>query len=180
MIRRLLIVALLLAAVPAALQARWIRDAVDLRTDATGPVAFSHYRHLQAVGNNCPTCHNEIFHVLPAKNPPFTMKQMEQGKSCGACHDGRRAFTVKENCGRCHPTREIVFAVPDAGDVRFSHEVHTGAYGCAECHPDVFKPSAGKNRATMAQMEKGTSCGACHDGSTAFTVKENCDSCHQM
>jgi c(7)-type cytochrome triheme protein len=30
----------------------------------------------------------------------------------------------------------------------------------------------------MDEMEKGKSCGACHDGKTAFTVKENCDTCH--
>jgi len=29
----------------------------------------------------------------------FTMKQMEEGKSCGACHDGKGAFTVSANCG---------------------------------------------------------------------------------
>lgn len=180
MIARFLFAALLLVAVPAALHARWIKDRVDLRSDATGPVAFSHYNHLKAVGNNCPTCHNETFHVLPTKNPAFTMKQMEEGKSCGVCHNGRRAFTVKANCAKCHPTREIVFPVPDAGDVRFSHEVHTGLYGCSACHPDIFLPTAGKNRATMAKMENGESCGACHDGSTAFTVKENCDTCHAM
>jgi len=33
---------------------------------------------------------------------------------------------------------------------------------------------------TMEQMEQGASCGACHDGGTAFTVKENCETCHNM
>ena len=33
---------------------------------------------------------------------------------------------------------------------------------------------------TMKDMEDGQFCGACHDGDTAFSVKEACDSCHQM
>jgi c(7)-type cytochrome triheme protein len=53
-------------------------------------------------------------------------------------------------------------------------------YGCNECHPDLFKAERGVNKATMEEMEKGQSCGACHDGSTAFGVAEACDSCHMM
>jgi c(7)-type cytochrome triheme protein len=30
------------------------------------------------------------------------MKQMEKGKSCGACHDGKKAFSVKGECAKCH------------------------------------------------------------------------------
>jgi c(7)-type cytochrome triheme protein len=30
------------------------------------------------------------------------MKQMEKGKSCGACHDGKKAFSVKGDCAKCH------------------------------------------------------------------------------
>jgi c(7)-type cytochrome triheme protein len=30
------------------------------------------------------------------------MKDMEQGKSCGACHDGKGAFSVKGDCAKCH------------------------------------------------------------------------------
>jgi len=33
---------------------------------------------------------------------------------------------------------------------------------------------------TMEQMSAGESCGACHDGSTAFSVDESCDTCHAM
>jgi c(7)-type cytochrome triheme protein len=32
----------------------------------------------------------------------------------------------------------------------------------------------------MTEMEGGRSCGACHDGNTAFTVGENCETCHAM
>jgi c(7)-type cytochrome triheme protein len=176
---RVLLIAILLIALPAALFARGIPDRVSIGSNATGPVEFSHNNHLQAVGKNCPSCHNEIFHILPGKNTHYNMAEMEQGKSCGACHNGTRAFSVKADCANCHPNPELKFAT-DAGDAPFSHKVHTGLFGCGECHPRIFIPQKGKNSATMAQMEKGKSCGACHDGSSAFTVKENCDTCHEM
>jgi c(7)-type cytochrome triheme protein len=32
------------------------------------------------------------------------MAAMGEGKLCGACHDGKTAFTVKDqaNCSKCH------------------------------------------------------------------------------
>jgi c(7)-type cytochrome triheme protein len=172
----------LLLVTPAVLSARWIEDMVVMQVEATGKVEFSHYNHLEALGKNCPTCHNAIFNIVPEKNPAFTMAEMEKGKSCGACHNGTKAFGVKEkaNCSNCHPTRDITFET-DAGPALFSHEVHTGMFGCSDCHPAVFIPQQGKNpKASMADMEGGASCGACHDGSGAFTVKENCETCHKM
>ena len=179
--RRLLIVALLLALTPSLLYARWIKDKVIFEVPATGTVEFSHYNHLEAVGKNCPTFHNAVFNLVREKNPTATMNDMEQGKSCGFCHIGDKAFSVKEDCSSCHPTRDITFPVEDAGPVLFSHAVHTGMFGCSECHPDLFVPNQAKNpKATMDQMSEGISCGACHDGSTAFSVTENCETCHQM
>jgi len=177
---RWLTLVLFLLVTPSLSLARWITDQVAIESEATGPVLFSHYNHLEAVGKNCPTCHNGIFNIEPAKNPAVTMADMEQGKSCGACHNGKRAFSVKDDCASCHPTRDITFTVADAGNAVFSHDVHTGMYSCGECHPGLFIPGAGNKRATMEEMAGGESCGACHDGSTAFTVEDNCDSCHQM
>jgi c(7)-type cytochrome triheme protein len=177
---RWITVTLLLLAMPTLTLARWIKDEVILKSDATGKVVFSHYNHLDAVGHNCPTCHNKIFNIVPEKNPAFTMADMEKGQACGACHNGERAFSVKENCATCHPTHDITFPVPDAGKVVFSHEVHTGMYSCSECHPGLFLPGEGNRHFTMEEMAGGEACGACHDGSTAFTVEDNCDSCHQM
>lgn len=160
---------------------RGLQDKVDMASQATGPIEFSHYLHLEKVGKNCPTCHNTLFNIDPAKpQPAATMKAMEEkATSCGFCHNGSRAFSVKGDCSKCHPTREITFE-NDGGTVVFSHEVHTGMYKCSECHPDLFVPSHGKNPQTpMEKMEKGESCGACHDGGTAFSVKENCETCHK-
>ena len=30
------------------------------------------------------------------------MKEMQKGKSCGACHNGKTAFSVKGDCTKCH------------------------------------------------------------------------------
>jgi c(7)-type cytochrome triheme protein len=97
-----LVALLLLSTVPSTLSARWITDKVVFVCEDAGNVEFSHYRHLEILGNNCPSCHNEIFQIVASKNPDFTMSAMEKGKSCGACHDGNQAFTVSDNCDACH------------------------------------------------------------------------------
>lgn len=178
-IRPLLLLALFLL-LPLTPQAGRISDLVSMEVDATGPVVFSHYRHLEKLGNNCVHCHNSIFHILRAQNPRVSMKEMAEGKSCGACHNGRKAFGVDSNCNRCHPTREVKFPVEDVGEVLFNHQVHTALFGCGDCHPDLFRPASGNPQVSMSQMEEGLSCGACHDGSGAFSVAENCERCHAM
>jgi c(7)-type cytochrome triheme protein len=30
------------------------------------------------------------------------MKEMQKDKSCGSCHNGKTAFSVKGNCATCH------------------------------------------------------------------------------
>jgi c(7)-type cytochrome triheme protein len=141
----------------------------------TGPLVFSHKSHLKTM--QCGSCHSRIFKA--GKNPRTTMAEMERGKSCGACHNGKGAFKLAE-CSRCHPVKEKSYKVPDAGDVLFSHKFHTGMYSCSECHPKIYIPGEGNKSASMAEMEGQKSCGACHDGKSAFTVKENCEKCHKM
>ncbi len=148
---------------------------ITYKVKETGPVAFSHKGHLRTM--QCGSCHSRIFKAGP--NPRVTMAQMEKGKSCGACHDGKKAFGIGE-CTKCHPVREKTYEVKDAGNVLFSHKFHIGMYSCAECHPRNYSPGKGNATVTMAEMEKGKSCGVCHDGKSAFTVKENCEKCHKM
>ncbi len=151
-----------------------IVDTVNIQTKTVGKVVFSHSVH----GTDCNACHPVIFKKKGNSNH-VDMKAMESGKSCGACHNGKKAFTVASNCATCH-AGDILFKEKETGDVTFSHAAHTKMLGCAECHPDVFKAERGANKTTMADMEKGKSCGACHDGSTAFNVAEACESCHKM
>ena len=141
----------------------------------TGPVVFSHAGHLRSM--QCNSCHSKLYKTGP--NSTVSMANMEKGKSCGACHNGKKAFAISE-CVKCHPFREITFTVKDAGNVKFSHKFHTGMYGCAECHPRLYLPGKGNATVSMTGMEEQKSCGACHDGKSAFTVKENCAKCHQM
>ena len=179
--KRLLFISAALIFIATSAFSRGLQDKVTISSEATGPIEFSHYLHLEKVGKNCPSCHNTLFNIDPAKpRLSATMKAMEEkAVSCGACHNGTRAFSVKGDCAKCHPTRDVTFE-NDGGPVLFSHDVHTGMYKCSECHPGIFVPSRGKNKpATMEMMEKGDSCGTCHDGGTAFTVKENCDTCHK-
>lgn len=187
--RGLLLVVLLLVALPSVLYAVGMGDMggaggmgmggamvdkVYLQTKSVGAVAFSHHVH----GTNCGACHPKLFEKKRA-GTPVSMKAMERGKSCGACHNGKQAFSVTANCTNCH-AGDILYKEADAGDVVFPHAAHIAMYGCDSCHPDLFKAERGKNKASMAEMEQGASCGACHDGGTAFGVAEACDSCHKM
>ncbi|MBW2690757.1 MAG: cytochrome c3 family protein [Deltaproteobacteria bacterium] len=179
--RWMILTVLLMVALPSVLYGRWIKDKVYLQTDSVGKVEFSHYTHMEmeSIGKNCPTCHNDVYHIVTKKNPAFTMAQMEDGKACGFCHDGKKAFSVSGDCTTCHAS-DIVYINEDAGNITFPHEAHTEMFGCDECHPDMFKPERGMNQVTMEDMENGESCGACHDGDTAFGVAEDCESCHEM
>jgi len=160
--------------------ARWIKDKAYIQTKSFGQVEFSHYNHLEAVGNDCPTCHNEIFHIVTKKNPTYSMADMEKGKSCGACHNGTRAFAVTGDCATCH-AGDLKWANEDAGETTFPHQAHLDMdFGCSDCHPGLFKPKYKGNKMTMDAMNGGKFCGACHDGSTAFSVEEDCESCHKM
>lgn len=67
----------------------------------TGNVTFSHESHVSAAGLTCTDCHASLYGTKE-KHKKATMAQMQQGKSCGACHNGKKAFDVKGNCSNCH------------------------------------------------------------------------------
>jgi len=68
----------------------------------------------------------------------------------------------------------------------FSHNGHVIKAGltCDSCHPDLFDRKRGSAKAkgdyTMASLDAGKYCGACHDGNTAFntTGPGTCKTCH--
>ncbi len=85
----------------------------------------------------------------------------------------------------------VAFAVVGGGDVTmknkggavlFSHANHADAAGlkCSACHAKLFKNGKQHKAVSMKDMEKGKSCGACHNGKAAFGLKYNCKSCHQQ
>ena len=69
-----------------------------------GPVTFSHKAHVEGKGLKCNACHTKIFKMKKGATGPFTMAAMDEGKFCGACHDGKQAFSTKDkaNCSKCH------------------------------------------------------------------------------
>ncbi len=62
-----------------------------------GKVIFSGDAHK---GAKCAECHPAIFKMKKGADV-MTMKDMEAGKFCGTCHNGTKAFSVKE-CAKCH------------------------------------------------------------------------------
>jgi c(7)-type cytochrome triheme protein len=69
---------------------------------------FSHWAHDTYT---CASCHPGTF---PQRKLGFTHADMDKGRFCGSCHDGRTAFGPKDRgveCETCHvptaPKREI-------------------------------------------------------------------------
>lgn len=155
--------------------------------------AFPHSIHTAWL--NCQSCHPAIFRRR--EGTKTTMAMMQAGQSCGLCHRGV-AFPA-EACERCHPglqlpperiraslTTDVVIprdtasgmAADDFPPSIFAHWTHRIRYRCSACHPAPFEMRAGGTAITMSGMQSGETCGACHDGETAFGVME-CGSCHR-
>jgi len=148
-------------------------EEVVFKVKETGPTVFSHSKHVKIY--SCSRCHTKLYSL--GRNKRVSMAAMEKGKSCGACHDAKEAFSVAQ-CEKCHPVREVKFKVNKAGDVSFSHSAHLAMYKCNDCHTGTFPTRKGSKPVTMSEMKNAKSCGVCHDGEAAFTVNGNCDSCH--
>ena len=79
------------------------------------------------------------------------------------------------------PKSQIIMEHPV--NVVFEHRVHTDQIGleCSECHDALFAMQRGvtpKTDQIMTSLAKGKSCGACHDGRTAFASNTRCNACH--
>ena len=63
----------------------------------------------------------------------------------------------------------------------FPHTLHRVLFKCYVCHDSLFKMKLGADAITMEAIGNSKSCGACHDGKTAFEASSfgNCDRCHQ-
>lgn len=80
------------------------------------------------------------------------------------------------------PGKVVEFDSPN-GKVIFNGKVHADkGLKCADCHtkPKLFEMKKGGDKKTMAAMNEGKFCGACHDGKKAFSVKApaDCAKCH--
>jgi c(7)-type cytochrome triheme protein len=82
------------------------------------------------------------------------------------------------------PAGKIEYAGGDKGKVTFDAKAHADkGLKCPDCHtkPKLFEMKKGKDKFTMAAMNEGKFCGACHDGKKAFSVKTeaDCVKCHK-
>lgn len=66
-----------------------------------GDTVFSHEAHVDGMKLACTECHDKLY-LSKGQHKTVTMKQMQKGNSCGACHNGKKAFSVKGNCAKCH------------------------------------------------------------------------------
>jgi c(7)-type cytochrome triheme protein len=82
------------------------------------------------------------------------------------------------------PSGKSVEFASSKGKVVFDGKTHADkGLKCAECHtkPKLFEMKKGGDKITMAGMNEGKFCGACHDGKKAFGVKAeaDCVKCHK-
>ncbi len=68
------------------------------------------------------------------------------------------------------------------GTVIFEGDEHAEkGYKCGACHPSLFQMKKGAAKMTMASLNEGKYCGACHNGTTAFSTSNpgKCHECHK-
>lgn len=70
---------------------------------SSGPVIFSHETHVTQQKAKCTDCHIKIFKMKKGGNK-ITQASFKEGKYCGACHNGQKAFsaTAEADCAKCH------------------------------------------------------------------------------
>lgn len=79
---------------------------LEFKGSPMGTVVFDGTTHRNAE-LTCSDCHNpEIFPKMKQGTVKITMDDLYAGKYCGRCHNGKKAFLVKDNCTRCHHKSE--------------------------------------------------------------------------
>ena len=75
---------------------------ITFQGGSMGTVIFDGATHINA-GFTCKDCHNaELFPLMQQGGVRITMNDLYAGKYCGRCHNGEKAFLIKDNCTRCH------------------------------------------------------------------------------
>lgn len=74
---------------------------IEYEGGGKGKVVFDGKLHADK-GLKCPDCHPKTFAMK--KGAAMKMADMHEGKSCGACHNGTKAFKANDDatCGKCH------------------------------------------------------------------------------
>lgn len=79
-------------------------------------------------------------------------------------------------------TLEWAGAKDSPGRVVFDGKTHADkGLKCIDCHTKIFPMKKGVTRITMADLNAGKSCGACHNGDRSFKAGDpaNCARCHR-
>lgn len=80
------------------------------------------------------------------------------------------------------PGTSVEYAGGPIGKVVFDGKVHADkGLKCNDCHTKIFQMKKGSTKMTMATMNKGEACGACHNGTKAFKTSDasSCNRCHK-
>jgi c(7)-type cytochrome triheme protein len=78
--------------------------------------------------------------------------------------------------------RTIEYPDGAMGKVIFDGKVHAEkGLKCGDCHPVIFQMKKDSTPKTMADINAGKACGACHNGTKAFKASDaaNCGKCHK-
>ena len=75
---------------------------VEFEAKGAAKVIFDGKIHADK-GNKCSACHPKIFQMKKG-TAKITMTDINAGKFCGECHNGKTAFKASEaaNCAKCH------------------------------------------------------------------------------
>jgi c(7)-type cytochrome triheme protein len=96
-----------LCAAPGSTQVKAPSDFAIAKSETSpGQVIFSHDKHRRKV-EKCTSCHMRDFKMKRGASGPITLEAKQEGKFCGACHDGKTkmdgvtVFPIDE-CDKCH------------------------------------------------------------------------------
>jgi c(7)-type cytochrome triheme protein len=73
-----------------------------------GKVVLRHSTHVDSAQPNCTICHSKAFRILKdphSKEASVMSVDMHDEQRCGSCHNGQRAFSVKDDCTLCHSSQ---------------------------------------------------------------------------
>jgi c(7)-type cytochrome triheme protein len=76
---------------------------VEFDGKGAGKVVFDGKLHADK-GLKCADCHQSGLFKMKKGADAITMKDSNDGKFCGSCHNGAKAFSVQvaANCAKCH------------------------------------------------------------------------------
>ncbi len=149
------------------------KDIVFNRVVKDFPVTFSHKTHVKDYKQRCAECHTKLFPMVKS-DIKIMMADFKEGKVCGACHLGGKAFGPPNNCTLCHDVNTLE-AIKYQGHIEFYHYSHVKEqkFECDVCHDSLFKAEVSQPPYMSADelqehLDQGKLCGACHDDVRAF------------